>query len=157
MTLNTVEDLIVGPTMMHLGEPYDSDKAWVLLVAIGLQESGFRTRRQGGGGPARGFWQFEKGGGCAEFAAARRLGKFRDVARGLYFPTDAAATYAAIGAGADVLACLMARAVLWLDPAKLPEIGEEEEAWEYYLRRWRPGKPHRARWAASYAAAQRQA
>ena len=37
-------------------------KARVLMYAIALQESRFTHRRQIGG-PARGFWQFERGGG----------------------------------------------------------------------------------------------
>lgn len=39
-------------------------EAKVMLLAIGLQESRFEHRRQIKG-PARGFWQFEAGGGTA--------------------------------------------------------------------------------------------
>lgn len=40
----------------------DSAAARCQMLAIGLQESRLQHRRQNGG-PARGFWQFEKGGG----------------------------------------------------------------------------------------------
>ena len=40
----------------------DTPDARVLLLAIGLQESKFSHRLQIGG-PARGYWQFEQGGG----------------------------------------------------------------------------------------------
>ena len=41
----------------------DSAAARVLVLAVALQESGFTARRQYGNGPARGYWQFEAGGG----------------------------------------------------------------------------------------------
>ncbi len=50
----------------------------------------------------------------------------------------------------DDLATAFARLLLWSDSAPLPTIGDEEGAWEYYLRLWKPGKPSRERWAEVY-------
>jgi hypothetical protein len=56
---------LLPPAMMK------SPRAWAMLLAIGLQESKFLHRRQVVDakkhtfGPARGFWQFERGGGTA--------------------------------------------------------------------------------------------
>ena len=37
--------------------------------------------------------------------------------------------------------------------AALPAVGDKEAAWQYYLRNWRPGMPHRQTWDARYATA----
>ena len=47
----------------------DSPEAEVLLLAIATQESALRHRTQVGG-PARGYWQFERGGGLAGIMVA---------------------------------------------------------------------------------------
>ena len=46
-----------------------------------------------------------------------------------------------------------ARLLLWTDPRPLPAIGDVKAAWQYYLRNWRPGKPHEKTWAPLYAEA----
>lgn len=61
------------------------------------------------------------------------------------------------------LAAGLARLLLYTDPARLPELGKESEAWDLYLRTWRPGAYDRGtaaqraglrkKWAANYAAA----
>ncbi len=38
---------------------------------------------------------------------------------------------------------VFARLLLWTDAKPLPAIGDEQGAWDYYLRNWRPGKPTR--------------
>ena len=48
----------------------------------------------------------------------------------------------------DVLAACFARLLLFTVPRKLPNT--EEAAWQYYLEGWRPGKPHRHRWAQNW-------
>ena len=50
----------------------------------------------------------------------------------------------------DTLACAMARLLLWMQPPALPAIGDKEGAWQYYLKAWRPGAPHRHTWDARY-------
>lgn len=120
-----------------------------LLLAIALQESGLRHRRQVGG-PAMGLWQFEQRGGVhgvirheATRLMARAVCLLRAVA-----PTDGD-VYGAL-AHDDLLACAFARLLLWTDPNPLPRLGGERVAWDYYLRNWRPGKPHPEAWAGNY-------
>lgn len=128
----------------------DSPKARMMLLAIGLQESRFEHRRQIGGGPGRGFWQFEKGGGV------------RGVLQHKASAYDAAKICHARGVGSstkevyerlendDILACCFARLLLLTDPRSLPMIGDVDGAWDYYERNWRPGKPHPETWPELY-------
>lgn len=116
-----------------------------MLVAIGLQESRFTHRRQVGG-PARGFWQFELGGGVRGVLTHQATKPIiRAVLERLQYDFDPATSYAAIEHN-DVLACIYARLLLWALPYKLPVQGEVESAWGQYLAAWRPGKPHRETW-----------
>jgi hypothetical protein len=120
-----------------------------MLLAIGLQESRFKYRRQIGG-PARSFWQAESGGG---FRGILFHTATKDVARDLLQkmaygePDDS--DFQAIEHN-DILACCGARLLLWTHPDKLPGPGESERAWQMYLDTWRPGKPHPETWAAFY-------
>ncbi len=52
-----------------------------------------------------------------------------------------------------MLACAFARLLLFTDPRPLPALGNPQAAWDYYVRNWRPGKPHRDTWDALYAKA----
>lgn len=124
----------------------DSASARVMLLAIGLQESLFEYRRQMGNGPAMGFWQFERGGGVrgvlhhpASKDRAAWLCAARDVEP---VPTP---VWLALQRD-DVLAAGFARLLLWTDAAPLPGVDDEAGAWAYYLRNWRPGKPHPKTW-----------
>lgn len=132
----------------------DSEAARVMLLAIGLQESGLTARVQivdgGGQGPARGLWQFERGGGCAGVLrhSASRYWMHSVCAARSVEPTPAALWTAL--ATDDVLAAATARLLLFTDPKRLPEPGDEAGAWALYLRVWRPGKPHIDRWPAVY-------
>lgn len=136
----------------------DSPEARVMLVVIGLQESRFTSRRQlierGGElvpvGPAKGFWQFERMGGChgvVHHAASRYWMHSVCVARGVAF--NATALWNAIERD-DVLAAAAARLLLFTDPRRLPDLGNAREAWNLYIRTWRPGQPHRQTWDALY-------
>lgn len=127
---------------------FDSPEARVMLYAIGLQESRFQHRRQVGG-PARGFWQFERGGGVAgvlNHPASRGPAAAVLTLRGV----PASGAYAALEHD-DMLACAFARLLLYTDPRPLPATADA--AWDYYLDNWRPGKPHRQTWDALYAQA----
>jgi hypothetical protein len=126
-----------------------SDAAKIQLLAIGLQESRLKYRRQIGG-PAVGLWQFEKGGGVKGVLThgesdlwARVVCAKRDV----FANPDA--VYKAIP-NDDILAAAFARLLLWTDPDPLPAIGNAEAAWNYYIANWRPGKPHRETWDDFY-------
>lgn len=128
------------------------DKARVLVMAIAGQESAWEHRRQIGG-PARSYWQFEKGGGVA---GVLRHPASKDKIERLCMPLDIPCTvdivYEAM-AWNDRLACCMARLLLWTDPHALPALGARDAAWDYYIRNWRPGLPHPETWPARYGTA----
>lgn len=145
---------IIADTMLHLlPAKYDSVQARVMLLAIGLQESGFLRRAQIGG-PARSFWQEEQGGGIhgvltapATRSQARALCALCDVA-----PMDIDVYNAVLTL--DGLGCGFARLVLFADPKPLPSLGDSAGAWACYaVRCWRPGKPRPQDWPTNYAAA----
>ena len=134
----------------------DTPRARVMLMAMGLQESRFEHRRQLVGnppkptGPAKGWWQFEQGGGCkgvVTHEASRFWMHHVCQIRGVAF--DPAAIWNALETD-DVLAAAAARLLLFTDPRALPSIGDSEGAWQTYLRIWRPGKPHPQTWPEMY-------
>lgn len=149
--IETIRASAIAPALALLPANMSSPSAEVLLVAIGLQESRLTHRRQING-PARGLWQFERGGvrGVLQHRASRpyalALCKMRDV------EATVEAVYGALERD-DVLAAGIARLLLWTDPRPLAAIGEVGAAWEYYLRTWRPGKPHRHTWDVLYGRA----
>lgn len=122
---------------------FESDRAVAQLLVTGRQESLFQHRVQVRG-PARGFWQFEKGtpasrgGVTGVYLHHATAGYMRAAAvvRGVDPTPDA--IYHAIAADA-VLAAAVARLLLWTDPYPLPEIGDRAGSWALYLRTWRPG------------------
>lgn len=124
-----------------------TDNARVLVMTIAGQESRWKERRQIGG-PARSFWQFELGGGVAEVLQKTRR-QLSIVCAAQEVTCDAITVFEAM-AWNDPLACAMARLLLWQDPAPLPAVGDKEGAWNYYLRNWRPGAPHRESWDGLY-------
>jgi hypothetical protein len=128
-----------------------SREARALLLAIGLQESEFRARHQGGGGPARGFWQFERAGGVAEILTHKTTGPIiRPICEMLRYAPTMQACHAAIEHN-DVLAACFARLLLWVDKRSLPTPLEEAKGWRMYVENWRPGKPGPGRWPANFA------
>ena len=157
--------LYLLPHQMHTPE------ARVCMYAICGQESDFQHRRQiikkGGQlvplGPAKGLFQFERGGGCkgvVEHQASRYWMHHVCQARGVAFnPT---AIWNAIETD-DVLAAAAARLLLFTDPKRLPAVNDESGAWLLYLRTWRPGawsrgtpeqrRELRAKWAQYHAMA----
>jgi hypothetical protein len=147
----------ITPALALLPGRLDSPEARCMMLAIGLQESRLIARAQivngGGKGPARGLWQFERGGGVrgvlehpATKAAAGAVCLARQVA-----PTPPA-VWAALETD-DVLAAAFARLLLLADPKPLPALGDSAGAWACYLRNWRPGKPKPDSWPAVYAQA----
>ncbi len=151
----------VGDAMALLPAQMDSQQAHVMLYAIGLQESRFEHRRQLVGnpprptGPAKGYWQFERLGGCkgvVTHPASRYW--MAQVCAARSTPFNATAIWHDIEKD-DVLAAAAARLLLFTDPRRLPEVGDERGAWNLYLRTWRPGKPHPSTWPDLYAQAVR--
>lgn len=150
---------VVNPALGYLPKHMTSDKAKVMMVAICLQESGLRTRRQYGNGPARGLAQFEMGskasrGGVwgvylhnASHEMLRQLCRDHDV----NFEPHAIWSMLEYN---DQFALGVARLLLWTDAKPLPEIGDEKGAWELYADRlWRPGKPRPDEWPGNYGTA----
>lgn len=152
MTLSEIRERAIAPALALLPARMSSREAEVQMLAIGLQESRFQHRRQIGG-PARGFWQFEQGGGVR---GVLRHSASREHALAVCRIRNVIATEGAVYAALehdDVLAAAFARLLLWTDPKALPALGDEQAAWDLYLRTWRPGKPHRHTWDALYAKA----
>lgn len=156
-----VHERVVPAALSLLPAQMTSPEARAMLLSIGLQESAFNARRQGGRGtvagqgPARGFWQFERMGGVAEILRHQATGPLiKPIARMLLYEPTPIVCHAAIE-HCDVLAACFARLLLWVDPRSLPTSIESAKGWDIYLANWRPGKPHPATWPAYFAQAWR--
>lgn len=130
---------------------FDSLEARVQLLAIAGQESAFEHRRQIGG-PARGLWQFEPGGGVHEVLVNPRV-RLHTMAVCLLCgiaPTRVG-VYLAL-AGDDVFAAAIARLYLYTDNKPLPpaDLGSVLEAWDAYVAPWFPGDPAPDRWPRNH-------
>ena len=126
----------------------DSPFARINQAAIGQQESGYLVRRQYGNGPARGYWQFEEGGGVKgvmEHKSTSELARSVCDARGVPFVLRTVWEALEID---DVLAAAFCRLLMWTDSGKLPT--NEADGWAMYARTWRPGRPHPDKWPASW-------
>ena len=148
MNLTEIREQAITPALALLPARMSSPEAEVMLLAIGLQESRFQHRRQLVGspprptGPAKSFWQAELGGGMVTGLLRYHDDRVRDLAVGLCavrgVDPSPRAVWEAIEHD-DVLAAGLARLLLYTDPARLPGLGDEEGAWQLYLRTWRPG------------------
>lgn len=140
--------------LVLLPAPMTSPAAEAFLLAIAMQESGCRTRRQERIGPARGFWQFEQNGVQGVLSHPRSRPHVALLLEELVYPSTVSPyqLHLAIEHN-DLLACAFARLLLWTVPAPLPLGDNPEEAWQQYLDAWRPGTPRPATWAAHYALA----
>jgi len=151
-TPQTVLAKVIVPALGLLPAHMDTPEARVMLLAIGAQESGYRTRVQDAGGPARGLWQCEAPifglllSNPASSATVRALCASRAIAA---WPTD---MYLAV-ASDDIFAAAIARLILWCDPHPLPALGDADDAWLCYQKVWGPGKPRPEDWPANYSAA----
>jgi hypothetical protein len=161
ITLDVILHTAINPALKLLPPKMDSDAARVELLAIGQQESRFEYRFQKTNdpytkGPAKGFWQNERGG---VFCIMTNLAT-RDFAQGLCkvlgVPFDQVLIHERLEHD-DVLAAGMARLILFADPKPLPDVdADHETAWQCYLRNWRPGRPRRETWDDYHAAARAQ-
>lgn len=126
-----------------------SDEARVECLTIAGQESNWQYRKQIGG-PARSFWQFEKGGGVAGVLShGASAAKIKTFCGALLIDCTTDTVYEAM-AWNDFLGAAMARLLLWTDAAALPKLGDVQGGWDYYLRNWRPGAPHPDQWPGHY-------
>ena len=142
-------DLIYKSAMQLLPAPMDSPAARNMLFAIAMQESRL-IRRQQIMGPARGFWQFEEGGGVhgvLNHGLTRPL--IHKVLDALQYDYAVHTSYVAIEHN-DILACCYARLLLYTVPEPLPVRQDAQEGWRQYLWAWRPGKPHPLTWDPFY-------
>ena len=158
MNLSEITERGIAPALALLPVRMDSYEARIMLLTIGQQESRFEYRRQMVGsppqptGPAMGFWQFERGGGVKgvmTHPAAVSLTRMLCEARGVPFEADA--IWRALQ-NDDVLAAGLARLLLFTDPKPLPDAKAVDAAWNYYVRTWRPGKPHPDKWGGYHLA-----
>ncbi|WP_186191136.1 hypothetical protein [Burkholderia gladioli] len=159
MTLDDINETMLSSALAILPGAMDTPAARVMLLSIGQQESGFSTRVQMGGGPARGFWQCEQGtqqsrggiwGVYLHPASHYWLSVLCGV-RGVSFTPGA--IYQAVATD-DVLAAGVARLLLFTDPKVLPPVTDTAGAWALYQRVWRPGKPRPDTWPQFHANAQ---
>lgn len=142
----------LDPALSLLPTEMDSVRARAFVVAICLQESELKHRRQGGGGPARSYAQFEKAGilGVLTHDASRSYAAA--VCDALDIKPLVNAVYAAIEFN-DVLAAAFARLLIWTLPDDLPRRGQRDPSWRQYVAAWRPGKPRPDDWPANFAKA----
>lgn len=127
----------------------DSLNARCQLLTIAGQETGWSERVQIPGGQARGWWQTEKDGMLSGVLNGKYVQTLAAVCDDLGIPTALDTLFEAI-AWNDMLAYMVARLGLFMDPYPLPAIGDVDAAYANYIRVWRPGKPDRARWDTLY-------
>lgn len=144
-------DHIIPAAYSLLPEQMRSDKATAMILTICLQESGAKARRQVRG-PARSLWMFEVAGVHGVLTHRASKGPISAVVASLHYSLVATGLQKAAEHN-DILACALARCLLWTDPESLPGRDGVEAAWAIYLRTWQPGRPHRRAWTANFAAA----
>lgn len=161
--LDSIIHSAINPAFKLLPAKMDTDAARVMLLSTGLQESRFEYRFQKvhgdpyAKGPARGFWQFERGGGVIGVCTHRQTKELAEaVCKARSVPFDSSLIHARLEFD-DVLAAVFARLLLWADSKPLPDVdASHEDAWNCYTRNWRPGKPHRETWDAFHEQARQQ-
>lgn len=147
--MNLVLRDIILPALAILPPPMTSIRAQVMLLAIGQQESWLTHRRQLGGGPARGLWQFERAGIQGVLHHPATMEHAASVCWRCANAGTTAAVYHQLESD-DILACAFARLLLWTLPGALPGRDQAEEGWQQYVAAWRPGKPRREKWDANF-------
>jgi hypothetical protein len=162
IVLDSILRTAINPALGMLPVKMDSEAARVMLLAIGLQESRLSFRFQKTAdpytkGPARGLWQFERGGGVWGVLGHRATKELaQEVCRARSVSPDSVLIHARLEFD-DILAAAFARLLLWADAKPLPVVdADHETAWQCYVRNWRPGKPHRETWDEFHAQARAQ-
>lgn len=153
-----IHDLIresINPALQLLPPVMDSISARIQLCATAVQESRIEVRKQIKG-PAVSFYQFEKIGiqdVLERATSAQHAKKICDV---FDVAPEVNAIYALMQKPeGDILASAFARLNYWNDRAPLPSHTapvsvREAAAWAYYIKVWRPGKPHLSSWPMAY-------
>ena len=149
-SLQIVHTQILIPALQELPSKMTSLSAITQLLATGGQESGYMTRLQLGNGPAHGLWQYERGGISAVLKNPKSHGYLVGYIESQTNIAVSTENIYQLVAKDDITACVVSRLMYWTDPEPLPKFNDEQGAWEYYVRNWRPGKPNRTRWAHWY-------
>lgn len=158
MTPQLFIDCAIMPAYSLLPARMASREATAMILAICMQESRFQFRKQVVRyvqgepvfGPARGYGQFEMQGGILGVLRHEATRVYiRDVLTELNYDHEVLTSYQAIEHN-DVVCAAYCRLYLWTHPDPLPEFGQDETSWNYYLSVWRPGKPHRETWNKYY-------
>lgn len=160
MTPELLLKTAIIPALSLLDPRLDTPEARALLICIALQESGLRARRQmleagkpwweSRPGAANGLFMFERDGGVRgvmRHPAASAI--VLPVIDALLYPRDPYAVHEALIHN-DVLACVLARALLYSTPDAMPRPNEADKGWSIYLKAWRPGKAHPEAWPENY-------
>jgi hypothetical protein len=162
IVLDAILHSAINPALKMLPPKMDSDAARVMLLAIGLQESRLTHRYQKTTnpyvkGPARGLWQFERGGGVVGVTTHRASQeRAREVCKLRAVPFDSILIHTRLEFD-DILAAAFARLLLWTDAKPLPGVdASHDDTWNCYERNWRPGKPHRETWDEFHTQARAQ-
>src|SRR5262245_32238949 len=146
-------DLIVEPSL-HMIERLVkieyTDEALVMCMTIPGQESAWNARLQGGG-PARGYSQFEEGGGVhgvlthpASSGLIRTICDANDIDK---VNDDKIYEQKAWSA---FLNMSMTRLLLYTGPRPLPAVGDVQGSYFYYDSIWRPGSKRPDDWPGNY-------
>ncbi len=150
MTPDTFHKVLLPATLALYPAEFNSPAARAQLLAIAGVESEFLHRQQLVGkfrqwwestfGPATSYFQIERIGIRGVLEHHRAGDMLRRVLVELGYPADVEVIHQAIKYDI-ILAVVVARLILWIDPAPLPGPGQAWAAYQYYLRTWRPGKP----------------
>lgn len=139
-----------------LGIP-SSPLAARFLLAIAIQESGLRHRRQVTGssglenGPAVSFWQGEVTGILVDMLNRPATRNYMKAICEAYNVTPTPAGLWEAIRYQDIVAASAARLAIFTLPLKLPET--DLDGWAQYKRAWAPGKPKPDTWPAAWALA----
>lgn len=149
----------INEAMILLPQEMNTHEARLMLLSIGLQESGFENRRQlitekgqlVPKGPAKSFWQGERTGGMCMGTVRHPASRYwmHKVCEACGVKFNGTAIWNAIEHD-DVLAAAAARLLIFTDPRRLPALGDQRGAWNLYIRTWNPGKPRPKEWPGSY-------
>lgn len=145
-----IDAYIIPAALSLLPGAMNFREARAQMLAIALQESQLRARRQMPVGPAMGLWQFEKNGGVKgvlTHPSTRSI--ILPIAKMLLYEPSPEVCHLAIKDN-DVLAAVFARLLLWTDPRTLPSPIEVDKGWSIYRDNWRPGKPHPEKWPDNF-------
>ncbi|MFZ6045996.1 hypothetical protein ACFW0H_07720 [Pseudomonas sp. CR3202] len=153
MKLGEIRRTILEPALAMLPPGLGGARAEVMLLAIGLQESGFKHRRPAIG-PERGYWRFDPDddnvGAVLRHPATAALAVA--VCDEQQVPPIEERVFTALEHD-DLLSAVFVRLRLHIEGERLPPVGDVGDAWSLYCRAWRPAELIRRKWDRSYARA----